>query len=125
MKQLFLSLALLIVLECQSQTKDEMEAKTIEVVTFELKDGISKEEASSRLKALNELIKDFDGFIKRSISCNEEGKWVDIVYWTSKELAMKAASEVSKNGRASKLFEIIDEKSIQMNHYQIMDSFNQ
>ena len=102
-----------------------MEAKTIEVVTFDLKEGVSKAEASRKLQALNEFVKDYEGFIKRSISCNEDGKWVDIVYWESRELAVKAASEVSHSPKAMEIFQVIDENSIQMNHYEVISSLNE
>lgn len=102
-----------------------MEAKTIEVVTFDVKAGVSKKEASRKLAGLNELVKNYEGFIKRDLSCNEDGKWVDIVYWTSKELALKAASEVASNEKAAEIFAIIDENSVKMNHYEIINSSNQ
>ena len=117
-------LAILVALECQSQTKNDMKSTTIEVVTFSVKAGISNEEASEKLSLLNEIVKSYDGFIKRSFSVNEEGQWIDIVHWTSKELALKAAADVAKNQKAGAVFEIIDESSISMNHYKIINSFN-
>ena len=123
MKHLIMLLAILLVLECQSQTKNDMESTTIEVVTFRVKAGISKEEAGEKLSTLNEIVETYDGFIKRIFSVNEEGQWIDIVHWTSKELALKAAEDVAKNQKAGAVFEIIDESSISMNHYEIINSF--
>jgi len=125
MKNFLIPLAFLVALECQAQMKNEMKAKTIEVVTFNLKEGVSKEEGSKKLATLNDLVRTFDGFIKRSISCNEQGKWVDIVYWTSKELAPDAAKSVAENPTAMEAFQVIDENSIQMNHYEIINSLNE
>ena len=124
MKHLMMLLAILVALECQSQTKNDMKSTTIEVVTFSVKAGISNEEASEKLSLLNEIVKGYDGFIKRTFSVNEEGQWIYIVHWTSKELALKAAEDVAKNQKAGAVFEIIDESSISMNHYEIINSFN-
>ena len=123
MKQLLVSLAVLLSLGCQSQTNNEMEATAMEVVTFSLKEGVSNKEASHKLQALNELVRHFEGFIRRNISFDKDGNWIDVVYWTSKELAVKAADEVAKNQKAAEIFAIIDETSVTMNHYQIISSF--
>ncbi|NQZ76236.1 MAG: hypothetical protein HRT61_09010 [Ekhidna sp.] len=111
---------MLAVLECQSQTPVN---STLEVVTFQLKSGISKEEAVQKLSQLNEIVRAYPGFIERSFAVNEEGQWTDIVLWTSKSAALGAAKDVATNHKAAAVFEIIDEESIQMNHYEIINTF--
>ncbi len=126
MKQLLFLLALLVGLGCQSQVKTSAQQPTgtVEVVRFKLKDGISDQEGRKKLLALNECIKEFNGFISRSLTVNEAGEWLDLVYWTSKEAALKAASEVSRDPKAIASFSVIDESTMSMSHYSLVQSFN-
>ena len=118
-------LTVLAVLGCHAQANSKMEqAATIEVVTFKVKPGVQIEQAKEKLTLLNECVQAFDGFIYRSFSVNEEGQWIDIVYWTSKEAALKAGEQVMNDPKAQEVFAIIDESSMQMNHYSLLDTFN-
>ena len=124
MKQILLLLTVLVGLECQSQIKVEQEVGIVEVVTFKLKSGIDTEEGKKKLLQLNDCVKHFDGFIERKLTLNEKGEWLDIVYWTSKRAALNAAEEVSKDPKAIEFFSVIDESTIVMGHYDLIEKFN-
>jgi len=116
---------MLVGLACQSQTQEKIEQKvgTIEIVKFKLKSGITPEEGKEKLLLLNQCVKEFDGFIERKLTVNEEGEWLDIVYWTSKDAALKAAEQVTKNPKALEAFAVIDESSMMMGHYNLIEKF--
>ena len=119
-------MALLVGLACQSQNTTNMEqtVKTVEIVKFKLKAGISAEEGKEKLLKLNQCVQAFDGFIERKLTKNEDGEWLDIVYWTSKEAALNAAEQVAKDPKALEAFAVIDESTIVMNHFDLIDKFS-
>lgn len=93
------------------------EVGIVEVVTFKIKEGISYEDAKQKLLSLNECVEAFDGFIERRLSVNENDEWLDMVFWTNKEAALKAAELVMSNPKAMEVFAIMDETSLKINHY--------
>lgn len=125
MKQFVSLLALLVGLAGQSQTTTNMEQKigAIEIVKFRLKSGIGDEEGRTKLLQLNQCVEAFDGFIERKLSRTEEGEWLDIVYWTSKKAALAAAEQVAKDPKALQAFAVIDESTMSMNHYDLIEKF--
>ncbi|TPN88865.1 hypothetical protein [Aquimarina algicola] len=106
----------------QNTVSMQIEPKVIEVVSFEVYPGYSKEEAKEALTALNDIIKFYYGFIERITANNNEGKYIDIIYWKDMESAKAAAAELNKNEAASEIFKIIRPETIEMNHFT---SFNQ
>lgn len=89
----------------------------IEVVLFKTKPGYTQDQAQEALESLNRHVVKFDGFISRKLSVDEQGNWMDLVYWESKGLALKAAEEIMKVPEAAQVFEVIDDSTIQMYHF--------
>jgi phosphopantetheinyl transferase (holo-ACP synthase) len=95
----------------------------IELVLFRTKEGYSKSESESALSSLTNCIQNFDGFIKRELASNEDGQWIDLVHWSSKEAAMNAASMIMKDPKALKAFEVIEQEQMQMFHFEPLQEF--
>ncbi len=97
----------------------------VEVVLFEVNPNYSKETAENALTSLNDVLKMQDGFIKRTTASTEDGKYIDIVYWTDIKSAKRAAEDVLKNEKAAKVFEVIKPASIQMYHFNVFNQFEE
>ncbi len=124
MKHLTLILIAILSVGCQdNSTTMKKEFGTIEVVTFRMKDGITIPEAQTQLEKLNDCVRQFDGFIERKLSVNEEGVWMDIVSWTTNEAAQLAAEKVMQDPVALHVFDLIDESTMSIQHYQIKNYF--
>ena len=125
MKRTIILLAFLVGLECQSQTLERMDKQigTVEIVQFKLKAGIDASTGKEKLLQLNQCVQHFDGFIERKLTVNEAGEWMDIVYWTSKQAAMNAAELVAKDPKALESFAVIDESTMVMNHFNLVETF--
>ncbi len=109
---------------CQQMEKNmDKEIGAIEVVIFKTKEGYSQGQAQAALERLNDLVKGYDGFISRKLSVDENGNWMDLVYWESQDLAVKAAEEVMKVPEAAEIFQVIEETSMQMHHFQPLMAF--
>ncbi len=102
----------------------EEDVGAIEVVIFKTKPGISQEQARKALESLNDHVKKFDGFMGRKISVDENGHWMDLVYWESKSVALKASEEIMKVPAAIQAFEVIDESTMQLFHFDPLSAFN-
>lgn len=96
--------------------------KVVEVVLFEINAGFTEKEAKKALSSLNDIIKLYYGFIERITAKNENGKYVDIIYWRDINSAKAAATDLVQNEKAVAVFSIIKSKSTQMYHF---DTFNQ
>ncbi len=96
----------------------EKKIGTIEVVTFRAKPTFSQEEVAMSLANLTHVVEGFDGFIRRQLSKHDDGTWMDLVYWESKTHALQAAAQVMKMPEAAEAFKVIDESTVQMNHFE-------
>lgn len=96
--------------------------KVVEVALFEINKGFTEKETKEALTSLNDAIKLYHGFIERITAKNENGKYVDIIYWKDINSAKAAATDLAQNEKAIAVFSIIKSKSVQMYHF---DTFNQ
>ncbi len=101
----------------------EQKAGTIEVVIYETKDEFSQEETQKALLSLNDCIQHYPGFLGRKLCRDAHGKWMDLVYWTNQDAALKAAEDVMKNPAALKVFNRINEETMQMFHFNVIEDF--
>lgn len=107
---------------CYAQTQKEQsmnQTKCVEIVVFRPQEEVNNEVLMKAMKATNEIVKTFDGFISRTTSMNEQGEFLDVVFWESKEKALSAAQKVQEIPEVMKNFALIDPKSIKMQHYEV------
>lgn len=109
--------------QAQIMEKDS-NPSVIEVVTFRVKEGISSTKANQQLLDLGNVISSFPGYISRTLSKSENGEWIDVVYWQDLTSALNAAKSAEQNSDALEVFAIIDETSLRINHYQIINQTN-
>jgi len=125
MKNLIIGLIALAVFSCkQSGTiKSKMEqAKTVEMVLWKAKSGISTEDAKSAIVKLNQVVETFPGFISRTTSIAEDGQFLDIVLWRDLESALTASDQVMKNEDLIPIFSTIEEKEMIFKHFEIFNT---
>jgi len=73
-----------------------MNKNIIEVVTFQVKNGVSEAELLKLSSAFGEALKrEIDGFVKRSLTkhCTQD-LWVELIWWDSMEAAQAALENV-------------------------------
>lgn len=125
MKKIIIGLIVLTALSCnQSGTKkSKMEqAKIIEMVLWKSKDGINTEKAKESITKLNEFVSKQSGFVGRRTAIAEDGKFLDIVYWTDLSSAKTASEKAMKNENLIPIFSTIDEKEMIFQHFEIFNS---
>lgn len=61
-------------------------AKTIEIVTFRLKDGVSEEAFVAETKSMERnFLGKLKGFIDRDTGRDESGEWIVVLHWEAAE----------------------------------------
>ena len=96
-----------------------MKPKVIEVVLFKSKPEISAEELTKAAASVESFAQTQAGYLKRELGVNEDGLWMDIVYWTDLESAHEAAQAAMESPICQPFFGMIDEAQMTMHHFNI------
>lgn len=97
------------------------EGKIVEIVLWKAKAGVSTEEAKTAIASLNDFVKTHAGFISRKTALSEDGRFVDIIYWTDLASALAASEKAMQNEKALKVFSTIDEEDMIFQHFEIFN----
>ena len=94
-----------------------MESKVLELVVFELNEGVSREQFLSANDAVSAWIAKQPGFVSRDLSYDAEGdRWIDVIWWESLENAGAAADLAMSSESCAPMFALIDMESLLMLH---------
>ncbi len=89
----------------------------LELVVFELKEGVSRDQFLGTVDAVSEWARRQPGFVSRELSYAEElGKYVEVVYWDSMEHAQAADAASRSSEACSPMFSLIEEESALFAH---------
>lgn len=121
MKNIFKLLAALFVLTPSLVMAAEAEDKclgqpVIELVTFSVNKGVTDAQIKLAAKKITPSLKKLSGFKSRSFVHDQNGKWVDIVYWKNMKSALSASELMMKNETALSFFSLINQKDMNMMH---------
>jgi len=90
-----------------------------EVVSMKFKENVGLEEQKRLMEKLNPIVERFEGFLSREYFYSaDNGRWIDLVVWSSLEHAKKASDEAMKIPEAGEIFAQIDETSMIFSHYK-------
>ena len=84
----------------------------IEVVTFQVKNGVSETQLLELSNAFGEALKrEAEGFIKRSLTkhCTQD-KWVELIWWNSKESAEAALDSMPPTTEFKQYSSVLEEE---------------
>lgn len=73
-----------------------MAQHVIETVTFRVEDGISKEAFLKAAEMSTAFVTAQPGFVRRRLSCTEDGLWIEHIEWESMADAKAAAAAIGK-----------------------------
>lgn len=97
-----------------------MNTSVIELVSYKLKAGVSKEQLAATHTQVNAFLKEQPGFMYRSLSEDDSGLLYDIVYWQNMDSAKAAGEAFMAHPAGQSLFVVTDENSITMRHMQAL-----
>jgi hypothetical protein len=91
----------------------------LEVVRFRLAEGSEKAAFLTSVTPTTEFLKTKPGFVRRRLSQDADGMWLDIVEWTSMAEAKSAAAEFQTLPAVAEFCSHIDMSTAKMEHYAV------
>ena len=96
---------------------DNASGKTLELVVFKLKEGVTREQLLATDRGVTSWAREQPGFISRELSHDADGdRWVDVVWWRSMDEANAAAERAMSSESCAPMFSLIDMESTLMIH---------
>jgi hypothetical protein len=103
----------------------ERTAKVLELVVFNLNDGVTQEQFAATLEPVSRWIAEQPGFISRELSYDAQSdRWVDVIWWESMEQAGAAAQLAMSSDHCAPMFAMLDMESAAMLHGELVHSFS-
>ena len=96
-----------------------MSKQVIEMVTYKLNDGVSKETFVDAARAMNTWIESRPGFLQRRLSCSEDGTWIEHIHWADMASAKAAAAEIGSDPANAAALSSIDGPSVKISHSEL------
>lgn len=88
--------------------EQQTDTMTVEWAPFDVLEGVSD---AQLIEAANTIEQDFlsqqKGYIRRELLKGEQGKWVDLVYWSSPDLAHQAMEKASQSEACMQYFSLM------------------
>jgi hypothetical protein len=86
-----------------------MGGQVIELASFKLKDGVSEAALMEAAAAIqDEFLSRQEGFVRRELVKEAEGKFADIVLWTDLASAQAALANARTNAACDRYFALIE-----------------
>lgn len=96
----------------------------LEVVLFRAKAGVSDEQVLQGSAQIQPWLAGAPGYLKRTISKDDNGQWVDVVHWRTLAEAHQAAEKLMAEPSAVAFMTAIDPESVTMLHVQQQQTFD-
>ncbi|OUR94082.1 hypothetical protein A9Q81_14915, partial [Gammaproteobacteria bacterium 42_54_T18] len=104
--------------------KEHNMSATIEMVSFKLNDGVSPAVFIKASEELDNWVGQQSGFEYRALAQQEDGTWVDIVFWQSQAHAQQAGDAFMTAKESQNMMACIDKNSVVMQHMPVMASLS-
>lgn len=98
-------------------------ATCLEVVLFNPKSGYGDDDVLKSVEITQPMIENLDGLISRKVLKDKDGRWMDLIYWRSREDAERAAEMVMQMPGFMNAMDIIDQSTMQMLHFDEVVAF--
>lgn len=101
-----------------------MESKTLELVVFELNEGVTHDEFMPTVSPVSEWVSTQPGFISRElVHSPEDGRYAEVVWWRSRSEADAAGQAAMNSPSCAPMFGKIAMESMLMLHGDIAEQF--
>ncbi len=95
--------------------------KVVELVFFELKEGVSEKDfllASENFE--KNFVESQKGLFSRNLIKSENNLWADMVVWETMNDAMKAGKKIGSEDASKNYMTFLNQTSIKVNHMSII-----
>lgn len=94
----------------------------VEITEFTHVDGTDDATLLEASAGIQADLESFPGFVRRDLLRGEDGTWVDLVWWESKDAAESAVETAMTLEAFGRYFSLIDESSIEMHHFETVQT---
>ena len=91
----------------------------IEMVSYKTNESATQDVIDKAQQQINEFCMQQPGFIYRSLSCDEQNTWYDIVYWQNMQAAQAASDAFGKTQICHEIGTWINESTVTMTHMPV------
>ena len=99
-------------------------AKTIEIVTFRLRDGVTEDKFLEETKKMErEFLGKLSGFLDRDTGRSADGGWVVVLHWESAEDAQSSMNKFVDASDTKAFTATIDMDTFVMKRYELEDHY--
>ena len=99
-------------------------AKTIEIVTFRLKSGVTEEAFIEETKKMErEYLGKLPGFLDRDTGRSADDWWIVVLHWASAEDAQASMDKFAKVPDTKAFTAMVDMDTFQMTQYALEDHY--
>jgi hypothetical protein len=99
-------------------------AKTIEIVNFRLKDGVTDEEFIQETMSMErEFLGKLHGFVDRDTGKSADGDWLVVLHWDSAEDAQASMNKFVEAEGTKSFTSKIDMPTFKMTRFELRDHY--
>jgi hypothetical protein len=96
-----------------------MSKPIIETVTFQLNEGVSRDDFVAAAKGISAWVEAQPGFIQRRLSCTVDGTWIEHIQWANMDAAKAAAAKIAETSRNVDFLSAINGPTVQLMHSEL------
>ncbi len=102
-----------------ASSSDIEQAGIIEYVTFASNSGVSPEALKEGVEKTDVVLDSIDGFLKRFFAQQDDGLWVEVVFWRDKKAAEAGLEIFLKDPRSQALLQLIENSSVSITYSKV------
>ncbi len=97
------------------------EASTVEYMHFRLVEGADPNDFLRETLAVDPILEEYDGFVARHLARNDDGSWVEVVYWETLEAAEAALPRFIEDPRTVGFLSLVDADSMSVKYSTLFE----
>lgn len=96
-------------------------AATVEYLHFELIEGANPDDFLRETLAVDSILEGYDGFVARHLARNDDGSWVEVVYWETLEDGEAALPRFVEDPRTKGFLALVDGDTLSVTYSSLFE----
>ena len=96
-------------------------ASTVEYLHFTLVDGTNPDDFLRETLLVDPILEDYSGFVARHLARNDDGSWVEVVYWETLEDAEAALPRFVEDPRTKGFLSLVNGDSLSVKYSTLFE----
>lgn len=97
------------------------QAATVEYMHFNLIKGANPDDFLRETLAVDSILESYSGFVARHLARNDDGSWVEVVYWKTLKDAEEALPRFVKDERTKGFLSLVDGDSLTVKYSTLFE----